>query len=92
MSDLFLVIAVAKHHDLGNLQKKSLFWNNSFRTLDSMTIIAGSMTAGRQAWCWSGSLERISWDTTVIQKESTGNCSFETPEPAPQPPVTHFLC
>lgn len=34
---------------------------------------AGSIAAGRHAWCWRGSCELPSGDTTIRQRMLTGN-------------------
>ena len=39
----FFSISVIRHHDQGNLEK-------TFKVLESMTIMAGIMVGGRQAW------------------------------------------
>lgn len=54
MSDLFLVtfLLLWQNTMTQETYRKGLFWNNGFGALESMTIIAESMRAGRQAQCW----------------------------------------
>lgn len=53
-NDIVLVsfsIAVVRHHDQDNLQKKSLFWTYNFRCLEFITILmVRSLEMGRQIW------------------------------------------
>ena len=44
----------------------------SLRWLESMIIMVGSMTAGRQVWCWSSSWEL----TSDSQTQGRGWCEF----------------
>lgn len=54
MFDLFLSyfsVAMAKYHGQNTYKRNSLFGDNSFRTLQSMTISVGSTAASGQTWC-----------------------------------------
>lgn len=50
MFDLFLSyfsVIMAKHQDQNTYKRNSLFGDNRFRALQSMTILAGSIAEGR---------------------------------------------
>jgi hypothetical protein len=53
--------AVKRHHDQGNLFKNAFnFRLLTISEVESMTIMAESMAAGRQAWLWRRSRELTS--------------------------------
>lgn len=48
---------------------KSIYGGHSSRELEDMTLVAGSMATGRQAWHWGGS-ESLHLETQSQGRES----------------------
>ena len=54
-------------------RRKSSLGTYSFRGLESMTFMAGSMAASWHPWRWSSIQELTFWDTSIKHRELPGN-------------------